>query len=90
MAPRETAGNRARRKVSRRSEGSDLSIVKASVREDIPFPTPKTFGVQDSAGLGWRPLLTVIRKTSPTPVQMALSATLKAGKPISFPPRCWR
>jgi len=25
---------------------------------------------------------------SPTPVQMAVSATLKAGKPISPPPRC--
>src|SRR5215510_13007757 len=30
----------------------------------------------------------VSRKTRPTPVQMALSARLKAGKPISPPPRC--
>ena len=34
-------------------------------------------------------LLHVIRKTSPTPVQMALSATLNAGNPISEPPRGW-
>src|SRR5262249_52519014 len=32
----------------------------------------------------------VSRNTSPTPVQMALSATLKAGKPTSPPPRCCR
>src|SRR5439155_24986548 len=37
-----------------------------------------------------RSLFHVIRNTNPTPVQMALSATLKAGKPISSPPRWCR
>src|ERR1043166_2636876 len=46
--------------------------------------------LQDSTAFGRCPLLAVIRKTSPTPVQMALSATLNAGKPTSDPPRCWR
>ena len=32
----------------------------------------------------------VMRKISPTPVQMAVSATLKAGKSMMRPPRCCR
>ena len=41
-----------------------------------------------SAGFGACSFFQVMRKISPTPVQMAVSATLKAGKPISPPPRC--
>src|SRR2546428_4223691 len=35
MAPRETAGNLPRKKVSNRSEGSVFSMVRTSVREGI-------------------------------------------------------
>src|SRR5690349_12983744 len=46
--------------------------------------------VGDSAGLAVRSFRNVIKNTSPTPVQIALSATLKAGKPSSPPLRCGR
>src|SRR5208282_5628222 len=41
-------------------------------------------------GFGVCSFFQVMRKISPTPVQMAVSATLKAGKPISPPSRCCR
>ena|ERR1051326_8447095 len=47
-------------------------------------------GAVGSALLTLRSLHKVSRNTNPTPMQIALSATLKAGKPISFPPRGWR
>ena len=46
--------------------------------------------VVELAGFAACSLFQVIQNTSATPMQMALSATLKAGKPISLPPRCFR
>ena len=42
---------------------------------------------EGSAGLGVRSFFHVMRNTRATPVQMALSATLNAGKLTSRPPR---
>ena len=43
-----------------------------------------------SAGFGVCSFFQVMRKISATPVQMAVSATLKAGKSMTRPPRCCR
>ena len=59
------------------------------------FFNGETFNLQThgevSAGLfGTCSFFQVMRNMSATPVQMAVSATLNAGKPISSPPRCCR
>jgi hypothetical protein len=74
-APREAAGNFSRRKVSSRTPGCDCSTVKVSVRLDM-----EEMGDQLFAGFGLCSFFQLMIKISATPVQMAESATLKAGK----------
>ena len=64
----------------------DFSECGGSFVTDHTIQVGSTLKLADSTG--FLSLFKVRMKTSPTPVQMALSATLNAGKPVSPPPLC--
>ena len=85
---------------SSRSDGSECSTVRTSEREDIsrsqshavshPSMVALTWTATARTGLGLWSLRQVMKKTNPTPVQMALSATLKAETRFPFRPAAGR